>query len=999
MGDTARHIMGQLKVIEQLRTHKISVVDVPKEYENDARIIKFERKKGLRVTERRGYDIISNSFFVEEILIYENEFEEECQKSIKVTFHDFNSYFTYLDGHIYENACYTFYEPSKEIVDTFKINAKKFRSRSAFVENSIDDFTLLSNEDLEGYKDAETIHKGCQRWISKFNSCNSYDEFLRVISQYRKSKLYTTVDITFFLFNFIFADVADSKRFSIIMEYMSSGADRIINALCSVYNPDAVLQAYKYSVGSQSTISRHKRNLKEYIQGLKAGNIGFSTSSYFDPETHYYVVKIQSFYKNNEQLYIPPMCRYFETFEEFITYRNGDLSDCNLSSALKLNVDFSKYITNSGTVLPPSNAQNLTYSIKKEYRGDKFYVQQQWSNACGKVTKEYKHTFEYFFDFVRFLNGDLSNANLILCEGLIHLSNIASINFKNAKMQSTVCEKLGQPYHTYCVDASLINSFSPTEQNEVETGLALQNVEHSLEIEEVDNQGSSDDAEIFDIEHQKVGYISDIHLMHKIQAANCRSKEDVVSVIQKIVNNISQGYCNILLIGGDVASDFEIFSIFVKLLSTALPYCTIVFVLGNHELWSFPGMEISQIVTKYRNLLNEYGMYLLHNDLFYEEDDGVHIIQYSELCKSSVVLLTEQLRNARYVILGGLGFSGYNTDFNANNGIYRQTIDRDTEIHESQKFEMLYDYLRPILSKKNVIILTHTPQKDWCANAAEPQKGFVYVSGHTHRNFFYDDGDYRIYADNQIGYHNSTAHLKYFSIANDYDCFDDYSDGIHEVTREQYCNFYRGKNIDMTFHRKNKLYMLKKNGYYCFICESGGNQLSILNGGAMKKLDSNNIQYYYDNMGNMIDIVKRPLDKFTSIQERIAQKVKLIGGSGKIHGCIVDIDFLNHIYVNPIDGTITAYWASDIVNKLVYPSVPALLEQNCPQLYNRYLKSLPDIKDSLALRQQSNISLLPRKYLETDIYTVSRVIKKMQKLNSNILSSWHDDKLSMRLHD
>lgn len=67
------------------------------------------------------------------------------------------------------------------------------------------------------------------------------------------------------------------------------------------------------------------------------------------------------------------MCRYFETFEEFITYRNGDLSDCNLSSALKLNVDFSKYITNSGTVLPPSNAQNLTYSIKKEYRGDKFY--------------------------------------------------------------------------------------------------------------------------------------------------------------------------------------------------------------------------------------------------------------------------------------------------------------------------------------------------------------------------------------------------------------------------------------------------------------------------------------------------------------------------------------------------------------------------------------------------------------------------------------------------
>lgn len=29
-----------------------------------------------------------------------------------------------------------------------------------------------------------------------------------------------------------------------------------------------------------------------------------------------------------------------------------------------------------------------------------------------------------------------------------------------------------------------------------------------------------------------------------------------------------------------------------------------------------------------------------------------------------------------------------------------------------------------------------------------------------------------------------------------------------------------------------------------------------------------------------------------------------------------DIDFYNHVYVNPVDGTISCYWASDIIHKI-----------------------------------------------------------------------------------
>lgn len=479
--------------------------------------------------------------------------------------------------------------------------------------------------------------------------------------------------------------------------------------------------------------------------------------------------------------------------------------------------------------------------------------------------------------------------------------------------------------------------------------------------------------------------------MHKISNAECRSKEDVIYVIQQIVNTIADEAGNLLLIDGDVASDFEIFHLFVELLANTLRrYTKVIFTLGNHELWSFPDFSIAQIVSKYRAVLDKHGMYLLYNDiLFADSNTEINLIKYHELCQMNDKQLSERLRNTRYVILGGLGFSGYNMEFNADNGIYRNTVDRAAEIKESKIFEELYNRLYPLLSKKNTIILTHTPKKDWCKEE-RPDKNLIYVSGHTHRNVFHDDGEYRVYADNQVGYHNDNPHLKFLLVDTDYDCFDEYKDGVYEITREQYNDFCRGKNILMSFQREvNVLYMLKKKGYYCFIHESKGGNLTILNGGAMKSLwGGQGVRYYYDNMDAMISIIKEPLDKFTAFQKHIADTIKRIGGSGTIHGCIVDIDFNNHIYVNPTDSSVTGYWAENIVNKIVYPSVPALLEKNCPEIFDKYVKSFEgNSENPFALWQQTDIAVSPYKYLDTDIYKASREIKKMQKLNSNILSS------------
>ena len=404
------------------------------------------------------------------------------------------------------------------------------------------------------------------------------------MENYKKSKISSIVDVIFFFFQYIFADVENKKRFSIIMEYMSSGAYpeyKMINALCSIYDPDDVMQSFNYSSGANGTIYNHKKKLKEYIDRLKEGEIDFYSKAFFDKKTHYYCEEIKGYQKGNEYFPITTICRYFETFDEFIDYRNRDLTYCDLSGALECNEDFSKYIVDETTKLPIHADMEVTYSVKKYYHDGKFYVVQKWLNKSSSILKEYTHTFNYFFDFVAFLKGNLSNANLLFCDGLDNLAQWDFIDFTDAKMKSSLCEKFGLQYDTYAINLNVIESFECIEKNESETALVLQSSRDL--ISEVAGRGLSNFDLAFDNKCQRVHYISDLHLMHRIQNAGCRSKEDVIYVIQKIVDTIANEAGSLLLIDGDVASDIGIFQLFVKTLSQTLRRKTqVVFTLGNH---------------------------------------------------------------------------------------------------------------------------------------------------------------------------------------------------------------------------------------------------------------------------------------------------------------------------------------------------------------------------------------------------------------------------------
>lgn len=565
-----------------------------------------------------------------------------------------------------------------------------------------------------------------------------------------------------------------------------------------------------------------------------------------------------------------------------------------------------------------------------------------------------------------------------MCDGIENIINIQGVKYDGIKVRSNVAEKLNLEYEkiSYNVDSEIL---------EVHYDNALEKNDFNINS-------------YFDLNlsNNMFSYISDIHLLHRFMMNSCISSNDTIYITRKIVRDILTPLCKINLIGGDITSDVSVYKNFINYYKQ-INYSKKTFItLGNHELWDFEDVTFDSIVNEYKKIINDSNMFLVQNNLYVVSYNKIREITENRLNELSLLDLRAETRDASLIIFGGIGFAGKNEKFNANNGIYRKTISREKEIELSNEFYNLYKKVSKALYDKNVIILTHMPVTDW-AGQEDYVKGFVYVNGHTHNNYFCDD-DIRIYADNQVGYKNKDVHLKYFYIDNCFDWFSDYKDGIYEIDRHNYKQFYLGLGENIVFERKfKKLYMLKKLNTYVFLLANTTGNLMILNGGAIKKAENSSIEYYFNNMDNYSKSIKMHLCEYEKWQKEISKLVKLIGGSGHIHGCIIDIDFYSHLFLNPIDKTITSYFANSITEKYVYNNFTSLLKDKCPQIYLNYKKYRISYKDEfikfneLSLKTTRNVIYVE----DTSIYKISRIIKNLQFTSKhNVIRVWNDNILS-----
>lgn len=516
---------------------------------------------------------------------------------------------------------------------------------------------------------------------------------------------------------------------------------------------------------------------------------------------------------------------------------------------------------------------------------------------------------------------------------------------------------------------------------------------------------------------RKIFYISDIH-MEFMKIKNKSKEWDYKQYVDHVIQSMKAGGPNgdePLLIIGDISLYFEQVGYFLS----QLRMCRdgeIIFILGNHEIWMLDKTNketnkvLSEIIWEYRTICKKYKIIFLHNDLLFLYDERTKngellpffkqkIILEDELISIESEIIKEYAKKAKLIVFGGLGFSGKCKTINKNGrlynaelGLYRTVIPTLKEdIIETEKCENAYRKVLKTLENKHVIIATHCPFNHW--SDCDYNSNYIYVSGHTHHNYFEKSKKRTIFADNQVGYYSDNYELRYFYVDGTYDTFEDFVDGIYPISYEQYIDFNIGKNIRMKKKDDNKqIYMIKNAGFYMFVCYAANKSLILLNGGNRKRLIYK-MDYYYENLGKYGNSLKKIIEQYTNVLESLSNEIKSIGGDGKIHGCIIDIDYYNHIYVNPFDGKIVPYYAIDATNKYVYNDIKIMLKERCPLLLEKIKNWDEKSFDLIPLSFEiSDRAILVQ---ERNIYRVSNTMRIIQYLvYQNVVRDWNDKVLS-----
>lgn len=507
-------------------------------------------------------------------------------------------------------------------------------------------------------------------------------------------------------------------------------------------------------------------------------------------------------------------------------------------------------------------------------------------------------------------------------------------------------------------------------------------------------------------------YITDIHLEHQLDLTG-KSIADAEAMIEEkvaeLVGSIPEvsRKDGILLIGGDVSDSIVLDKIFYQKLCSQWRG-EIVAILGNHELWdTSSSSRVKTIISSYRshigadNTSNSFffgRFFMLENEVLvrYKGTDSTTLSE-SEILSASKEELSQIFQNSTQIILGGIGFSGREPKYNAAQGLYQTTITPEEDVRLTARFSAVYDKVLECAAERPVIVLSHTPMSNW--SSKHYNSNWIYVSGHTHQNaLIREENGAAVFADNQVGYDPKPWHFKAFTLQrNLYDPFCSLPEGIHPVSVKDYLEFNRGQGIYVSDMRHaGEIYLIKRSGRYLFLLKYG-EHLNLLEGGR-RHAANHSMEYFYENLPKYTDRLQQLFAPYFAAQHAISQEVKRFGGLGKIHGCIVDIDWFNHIYLNPRDGSISPYFAWDTETKHLFPDVRSLLSNSpvpptLPDGSPMLLKFLS--LDSPLLTQRSgansDLAVSSELVLDRSMYAPSRIMRSIQyAFDQNVVRIWND---------
>lgn len=344
-----------------------------------------------------------------------------------------------------------------------------------------------------------------------------------------------------------------------------------------------------------------------------------------------------------------------------------------------------------------------------------------------------------FDEFYGFLDGNLYDAELrtYKFEGI----NLKQYNIEGAVIHQDILEEQGLFDGSYFEGLRRRIEYMDLTDMEKSEICLLTGFIYPKPVDE-------DGYEKLDNDHVPFFYVSDIHLCHrvlhkfKLRATWEEIRSYVKFLALKMLESVGTvPYDSYLLIAGDTSSEFEIIKIFYEELVRSWKPKKIVVIHGNHELWD-PWDEMENNIQVYRDYFKGLGITFLQNDFLLVKNRQQHfILSEDKILELSVDQIRELAEECSIAVLGGIGFSGLNDKYNAENMRYGKSFEEaetaeaalQRDISEALRFDNIYRKLLLALPYNRVIVLTHMQKWDW--NTDFHNSNWIYINGHTHQNY------------------------------------------------------------------------------------------------------------------------------------------------------------------------------------------------------------------------------------------------------------------------
>ncbi|PAF54984.1 hypothetical protein [Mycoplasmopsis agassizii] len=642
-----------------------------------------------------------------------------------------------------------------------------------------------------------------------------------------------------------------------------------------------------------------------------------------------------------------------------------------------------------------------------------FYKSEQnvkWVDPLGSI-KSFERTYDTFEEFYEAAEKNLEDTNLMNYD-ISQLKNYHEYDFSNAAISSKNEKLLGIYDDTLFKCLQNIDD-SSREASHVETFKS-----YSESINSDTTKRTNTDVLMLYLSNLNI----DIELKKRFPDSINEDEAStfIADYLMEIRKNLESDfdykdfYRYHIIIAGNIARCFKIYSMFFHLFAKVFPYRTFV-VLGKEDIIGAqdyynnqddnPDHSMLENIEDVYHFFEEYFSFLskniadelvllLNNTLYLPEvylEQGLGILKLDELANISNQELREIISDFPFLIFGGTGFTGKDKRLNNKEKISNANfITLREEIKEKEIVDRFHKKLLKVSRDMKVIFVTYDYDSNWSNEHSNPN--WIYLSSIKNHNFKGANKTQMYLADKD----NSSALPSKFNfkiIPYLVNKFENYSDGLHEIEMDDYISFYKKlwKKIDINKAYRS-LYLLKNNNTYCFFIELENGKLRMLDGGNVKDIGKLNIEDFESKLSNYVSSVKKFMDPYFELYEKVYKEIDYFFELDKTPNSTIKVEKDIYVYIDPIDRQIIPYTYEES-QYLAFENFPSLIKYKNPEMHETYIKIQEEFGYNRVLYPKDYVLSKKTKVLDkSKINKTSRVISSLYfTYKHNVVRLWNHE--------